>query len=251
MTFGEFVNDGLFRYLVEKYEIRGTAVMFVLLGCLFGCVAAGYLLGSLNSAVIFSRSVFGKDIRESGSKNAGMTNMFRVFGKKGGLLTLAGDVLKTALAVAAGVFFYGRGGAYLAGFFCMLGHMFPCYYRFRGGKGMLVCSAVLLFCDPPVFFICLLVFAGVLLVSRMVSLGSVMAALTMPLFLFEWYKIFGEDGALLGIRMPIALLMGISVIAAHIPNIKRIYAGTEPRITFPWEKKKGEKKDKKEKNRKD
>jgi hypothetical protein len=73
----------------------------------------------------------------------------------------------------------------------------------------------------------------------------------MSLRLFEWYKIFGEGGALLGIRMPIAVMMGISVIAAHIPNIKRIYAGTEPKITFPWEKKKGEKKDKKEKNRKD
>ena len=87
--------------------------------------------------------------------------------------------------------------------------------------------------------------------SRMVSLGSVMAALTMPLFLYEWYNIMGGDGALTGIRFPIAVLMTVCVIAAHIPNIKRIYAGTEPKITFPWEKKKGEKKDKKEKNRKD
>ena len=250
MPFREFVNDGLYMYLINKYGIREPRSYLVLALCLLGCVAV-YFLGSLNSAVIISKGLYKKDVRELGSGNAGMTNMFRSFGKKAGLLTLVCDFAKTALSVCIGYFFYGFGGAYLAGLFCMLGHMFPLYYHFKGGKGMLVCSFTLLLTDWPVFVIGLVIFIGVLLFSRMVSLGSVMAALTMPLFLYEWYNIMGGDGALTGIRFPIAVLMTVCVIAAHIPNIKRIYAGTEPKITFPWEKEKGEKKDKKEKNRKD
>ena len=230
MTFKELLDDGIIKLFTEKYSLEGTAFMLALGGILLFIAAAGYLLGSLNSAVIFSKLFWHEDIREKGSNNAGMTNMFRVFGKKAGILTLAGDFLKTFLSVAVGYIGYGRGGAWFAGLFCMLGHMFPLYYKFKGGKGMLVCSFTLLLTDWPVFLIGLVVFVGTVLISRMISLGSIMAALTMPLFLYEWYEVFGESGALLGMRMPVAFLMAVCVVAAHVPNIKRIYAGEEPKV---------------------
>ena len=230
--FQKIINDGLIRVVSDGRGLSEGAFMAILGASVLFASICGYLLGSLNSAVIFSKLIWKDDIRKYGSGNAGMTNMFRVFGKKAGLLTLLGDFLKTLVSVAVGYLCYGRGGAWIAGLFCMFGHMFPVFYRFKGGKGMLVCSFTLLLTDWPVFLLCLLVFAAVLFISRMVSLASVMSALTMPLFLFEWYKVMGGDGALLGIRMPVAFLMTVCVIAAHLPNLKRIYAGEEPKVNF-------------------
>lgn len=101
-------------------------------------VAAAYLLGSLNFAIIVSKKLYGKDIRKYGSHNAGMTNMFRTFGKKAGFLTLAGDADKALVSVLLGRLLLGEDGAYLAGLFCILGHIAPAYYRFKGGKGVVV-----------------------------------------------------------------------------------------------------------------
>ncbi|MBO7377058.1 MAG: glycerol-3-phosphate 1-O-acyltransferase PlsY [Clostridia bacterium] len=232
MTFKELLNDGLIKLFADKFGLSGAAFMAVLGGLILLAAACGYFLGSLNSAVIFSRLIWHEDIRTKGSGNAGMTNMFRVFGKRAGLLTLLGDFLKTFLSVAIGYVCYGHGGAWIAGLFCMFGHMFPIYYKFKGGKGMLVCAFTLLLTDWPVFLISLAVFTAVLIVSKMVSLGSVMSALTMPLFLFQWYRVMGGSGALAGIRLPVAFLMTVCVIAAHLPNLKRIYSGTEPKVDF-------------------
>ena len=113
--------------------ISKTASPFLFFGGILLIVAAAYLLGSLNGAILVSRYVFHDDIRDHGSGNAGLTNMGRVFGKKGVWPTLAIDVAKQFLSVVTGIVLWGETGAYLAGLFCMVGHIAPVYFRFRGG----------------------------------------------------------------------------------------------------------------------
>lgn len=239
MTFGDFLAQGL-SYFVRQpsfYQKYGDWLMMLCIGGLvLLSAAAGYFCGCFNTAIVVSKRIYGIDIREKGSLNAGMTNMFRTFGKQAGFLTLAGDVAKTAIAVGLGYVFLGYSGAWLAGLFCVLGHMFPFCYRFRGGKGVLVAAVMLLLTDWPVFLLCILAFAVVLLGTRMVSLASIMTALVMPLFLDVVYKVFYSDGAVAGIRVPIAVVITVLIVLGHKENMKRIQAGKEPKIRFPWNK---------------
>jgi len=238
MTFNNIISNGIPLSLINVEGMDNVGYMLIILACALVSIAGGYFLGSVNSAIIISKAVYGKDVREYGSGNAGMTNMFRVFGKAAGLMTLGGDVGKTVLSVVIGYLAFGYRGAWLAGLFTVLGHMFPIYYRFKGGKGVLASIIVLFLTDWPVALIAMLVFTVVLLVSRMVSLGSVMAAITAPLFLYEVYAVFYGNGAAAGIRVPIAIVMAMLVVFGHRSNLKRIYAGQESKIKFPWEKKK-------------
>ncbi|MCQ2427574.1 MAG: glycerol-3-phosphate 1-O-acyltransferase PlsY [Clostridia bacterium] len=240
MSFYKIIEHGIPLSILDGNLPGDTAYMIIVFCCVLASIAAGYFLGSINSAIVVSKSVYGGDIREYGSGNAGMTNMFRVFGKTAGLLTLAGDVLKTVLSVAAGYAALGYTGAWTAGLFTVLGHMFPIYYRFRGGKGVLASIIVLLLTDWPVAVIAIVIFTLVLLVSRMVSLGSVMAAVTAPLFLYEVYAVFYGSGAMAGIRIPIALCMAGLVVFGHRTNLSRIRQGTENKVKFPWDKKNSE-----------
>ena len=209
------------------------------------CMALGYLLGSVNSAIVVSRIKYGQDIRNYGSKNAGMTNMFRVYGKTGGLLTLAGDFIKTLISVlfaeillGNGLFFIGSEGAYVAGFFCMLGHIFPLYYKFKGGKGVLVTAATLLLVEPIVFLIMFVIFAVIFIGSKMVSLASVMSALLLPVIVDSYYKVLvGHGGAAGAIRMIIIFLTAGIVVFMHRANIKRIYNGEESKMELFKKKK--------------
>ena len=130
------ISGGLYRLLTERFGVVGVPALLWLIPPILLCAAGGYLLGSLSSAVIVSRALFSDDVRSHGSGNAGMTNMFRTYGKKAGVLTLCGDVLKTVVATLLGYLWLGYIGAYLSGLFCMLGHMFPVFYKFRGGKGV-------------------------------------------------------------------------------------------------------------------
>ena len=249
VSFTNIIEIGFWGIHVANHSITGMRFMVELLIVCLLCVADGYLIGSISPAIVISKRVFGKDIRECGSGNAGMTNMFRVYGKKGGLLTLLGDALKTFFSTVIGYLLYGYIGAWLSGLFCVLGHIFPIYYRFKGGKGVLVTAILLLLTDWPVFVIGLLIFVLVLAVSEMVSLASVMAAITMPLFLHEVYSIFYGDGAVAGIRLPIAIGIAVIIVIKHIPNIKRIMNGNENKVVMPWNKKKSDAKEKGVENR--
>ena len=235
----DLLVNGFFRIFATERQFSDGEFLAGFLICTLVCIAAGYLLGSINTAIIVSKKVYGEDIREKGSTNAGMTNMFRIYGKKGGFLTLLGDFLKTLVSVAIGYLMLGHDGAYIAGLFCILGHVFPVFYKFKGGKGVLAAAVTILLCDPVVFCLVILVFAIVLLGSKMVSMASVMSALMFPLFVDIWYRINngGESGAA-GLKMIMALLVTVVIVTKHIPNLKRIYAGQEPKITLPWEKKK-------------
>ena len=140
----------------EDWHFYLTYVGFVLL-VIFG----SYLLGSINSSIIISKVLYRDDIRKHGSGNAGMTNMLRTYGKGAAGLTLLGDMMKTALAVLlAGILFgfnyvggvsVGDGYCYVAGLFAVLGHIFPVYYGFKGGKGVLVTSTMALILTPIPF----------------------------------------------------------------------------------------------------
>ncbi len=237
----EFLEGGgLFGIICESLSLSATNIgywIFMLLSVLL-CVAAGYLLGSVNAAIIISTKKYGSDIRTHGSGNAGMTNMFRTYGKTGGFLTLFGDLAKTLLPILLGYLFFSYPGSYIAGLFVVLGHCFPIYYKFKGGKGVLAMFIMMLACDLPVFLMMSLVFTIVVIGTRFVSLSSVMAAFFMPIFINSWYAIVYGNGAVSGIRMPIAFLITLTVVVMHIPNLKRILNREEPKIKMPWEKKK-------------
>ncbi len=218
-------------------DLSPTGQMLTYVGAHIIIIVAAYLLGSLNSAIIFSKKLYGKDIRGYGSHNAGMTNMFRTFGKKAGFLTLAGDVLKALVSVLVGRLLLGEYGAYLAGTFCILGHIAPVYYRFRGGKGVIVTAVTVALVDPVAFAVLLAVFAVVFLIWRYVSLASVLAAFVYPAVVYSaaYLRTHGE-GQPYPTAMLFSLFVGLLIIFLHRENLKRIYNGTESRVSFKRKK---------------
>ncbi len=216
---------------------------------LFACVIVGYLLGSINPSIIFSRVLYGKDIRESGSGNAGLTNMLRTYGKKAALLTLGGDMLKTVLSVALGAMLYGvencttvdrsMEGAYLAALFCVLGHIAPVYFKFRGGKGVLATATAILILDPFVFVLLLIIFAVVLLLTRYVSMSSITAAFFYPALTYITRTYLTELPPAMW-TMLFSVVCSVMVIYMHRENIKRVANGKENKLSFGPKKKKDE-----------
>ncbi len=188
----------------------------------------GYLLGSVNTSIIVGKLLYGKDVRDMGSGNAGATNTLRSLGKKAAVLVLGGDALKGVLACLIGRYVAGQTaegvwmGMYVAGFTAVIGHNWPVYFGFRGGKGVLTSAAVLLTIAPPPALCCLAVFVMVLALGRRVSLGSILAAATFPVF--AWF--LGEPVALVAV----GALMAVLIIVRHHGNIRRLIDGTEPRI---------------------
>lgn len=230
----DFISDriGLNSLLGLKLLPEWLSVAEMLLAAVFG-----YLLGSINTAIIVSKRLYGKDIRDFGSGNAGMTNMFRVFGKKAGFLTLAGDVLKSALAVFLGAWLCGGSyigsmdGAYLAGLFCVIGHIMPVFYKFKGGKGVIAAATMILLLDPYVFLCLIIIFGLVLLLTRYVSMGSVVAAFFYPAVTYITHRYM--TGFPPGIfKMLFCFVCGLLVIYMHRENIKRVYHGKENRVNF-------------------
>jgi len=201
---------------------------------IFAALALGYLLGSLNTAVIVGR-IYGKDIRSHGSKSAGLTNTLRVLGKSAAVFVLAGDILKGVIACFIGL----RLGVYVhsgeaidcvsllaAGAGAVMGHNWPAYFGFKGGKGALTAAAVLFMFDWVMALICLGFFATIVALTRYVSLGTVCAAMFfvaisfIPVFGHSFYfHIFG-------------FLMAVIIIFKHKGNIQRLLSGTENKLAF-------------------
>ncbi|MBQ9544271.1 MAG: glycerol-3-phosphate 1-O-acyltransferase PlsY [Clostridia bacterium] len=212
---------GFFELLDKGLILReGTDVRWLFAGYLL-CAVVAYLLGSVNTAVIVSKLVYKQDVRDLGSKNAGMTNMFRVFGKKAGILTLIGDSLKSFLSVFIAALIVGRiyGGPAIAGFFCVTGHVFPLYYGFRGGKGVLVSAITILFINPIVFLAVMGVFALMFFATHYVSLASITAAALYPLINSAYSKWI--------VDVVFSLGMAVFVIIMHKDNIRRLMDGNE------------------------
>lgn len=192
-----------------------------------------YAIGSINFSVIFSRKFAGFDVREKGSGNAGTTNMLRSVGKGPAALTLICDILKgvVSILIAIGIGKIAKEVkpeilVQIAGIFAILGHTFPVYFGFKGGKGVATSLGILLLVNWQIGLICL-VFALVLMIlTRMVSLGSIMTAILFPIltiFITENYIVSGN-------YIIFGIIMAAIVIFNHRSNIKRIYNGEENRI---------------------
>lgn len=201
--------------------------------------AAAYLLGSVNFAIIVGKLTDKQDIRNYGSGNAGMTNVLRTFGKLPAVLTTLGDFLKGVLAVWGGrlLVTWIAGEFPLYGYFFLLlpgllGHCFPVFYNFRGGKGVLICAGMICVSDWRVLLVILFVFLAAVSLSRYVSLGSILAAAAYPVSTFVFALLDGDpfsDGFL---KVLLALLVGGIVIFMHRGNIQRLLEGSERKLSF-------------------
>ena len=185
-----------------------------------------YLLGSVNTAIIVSGVMYHDDIRNHGSGNAGFTNMMRNYGKKAAIITFVGDILKTVLAVLIGWCVFGYLTAYIAGLACLIGHVFPVFYNFRGGKGVVCLATILLMLDWRLFLILLAIFIILVLGTKYISAGSVICAMLFPLILNRM-----NDTPFKMIEI-IALVIAVIIVVKHRENIKRIFNGTESKFAF-------------------
>ncbi len=197
-----------------------------------------YLLGSISFSVIISKKMAGFDVREKGSGNAGTTNVLRAVGKKAAIITLICDILKGVIAiliaVLAGKVIKDLDNSLLvqfAGVFVILGHTFPVFFKFKGGKGVATSLGVLLMTNWQIGLICL-VFAIILIVlTRMVSVGSIAAAILFPvlvIFIGQNYIVPASNFS----YVIYSVIIAIFVIFNHRENVKRIFNGTENKISF-------------------
>ena len=196
-----------------------------------------YLIGSINFSVILSKKMAGFDVREKGSGNAGMTNMLRTVGKKAALITLICDVLKGVIAILIAIAAGAISGVenksiliQIAGVAVVIGHTFPIFFGFKGGKGVATSLGILLMTNWQIGLICL-VFALVLMVlTQMVSLGSCAAAVLYPvltLFINENFIVSEGSGYFI-----YSVILAAIVLFNHRSNIQRMLNGTENKISL-------------------
>jgi glycerol-3-phosphate acyltransferase PlsY len=183
-------------------------------------LVCSYVIGSLSFSILASKLLFGRDIRAEGSGNAGATNMARVHGWGAGLLTLSGDVLKAAVCMLAGKALLGETGLCLGAGGCILGHCFPVLHDFKGGKGIAVGGAIAFGIDWRVGVFTVGVFLLGAILSKKVSVGSILGAVTLAASSFFLHVSTP--------RLILAVFCAVLAIARHGPNIKRLIAGTEP-----------------------
>lgn len=197
-----------------------------------GIPILAYLIGSISTAVWVGKIFFRKDIREFGSKNAGATNTFRVLGAKAGIPVLIIDIMKGILAVNLCTFFQCVGVhpnhqywfPFLLGFFAALGHVFPLYTGFRGGKGVAVLLGIVLGINPVPALISLGVFIVVFLITRIVSISSLLAGLVFPLTIYFLYRTTNIY------ILVFAIIVTLVLFFTHRKNIKRLIKGEEPKL---------------------
>ena len=194
-----------------------------------------YCLGSISFSVIISKKMAGFDVREKGSKNAGSTNVLRTVGKKAAILTLICDILKGVVAILIAVLLgnivEGTDSALLvqiAGLSAVIGHTFPVFFKFKGGKGVATALGVLFVINWQIALICLVFALLVMVITRIVSLGSLAAAVLFPVL-----TIFIHDNYVaMGSYLLFGILMASLVIYNHRTNIKRLATGTENKVSF-------------------
>ena len=194
-----------------------------------------YLIGSVNFSVILSKKMAGFDLREKGSGNAGTTNVLRTVGKKAAIITLICDILKGVVAILiamlVGKIVQGSNASLLvqcAGVAVILGHTFPIFFKFKGGKGVATSLGVLIMSNWQIGLICL-VFALILIaLTQMVSVGSIAAAILYPvltLFIPQNYIIPGN-------YLIYSVVLAVIIVFNHRENVKRLLKGTENKISF-------------------
>jgi glycerol-3-phosphate acyltransferase PlsY len=227
------------------------------------CLVA-YLCGSVNFAILTTKAFTGDDVRNSGSGNAGMTNVMRTAGFLPGIITFGGDFIKALVAVALGKYLLPYianlyvtdltadtlavlpvYGALLTGFFCLLGHVFPLFFGFRGGKGIVTAAGTMLIIDWRLFLLEVAVFATLFLITRIISVASLTAAVTYPLTAWLCFGVFSPvdntnaPAYTANTPLPMAVFVPIAaaciaalVIYKHKDNIKRLLNGEEKKLTL-------------------
>jgi glycerol-3-phosphate acyltransferase PlsY len=194
----------------------------------------GYLLGSIPTSVWIGKAKYNVDVREHGSYNAGATNTFRVLGKKAGIFVLFVDTCKGALAVLVPFFIFHYTWnndtliylKIIGGISAVIGHIFPLFAQFNGGKGVATSLGIIIGLQPLAALICIGVFLVVFVVSNYVSLGAIIAALTFP---FVVQFVFNNENMLLRY---FSIVLAAAVIAAHHKNIKRLISGNENKMNL-------------------
>lgn len=193
---------------------------------------AGYLIGNLQTAVIISKFLYKDDVRNHGSGNAGSTNMLRVFGLKSGLVTFIGDFIKGILAVLAGRWIAGETGGYIASVAVVLGHCFPAFLQFRGGKGVASMLGIAWMLNP-LFAAVMTVWAALMvLLTRTISIVS-LSGVTLYLILVLVFA-SGNTGFVIAFS-----LLWLLIVLRHTDNIRRLLKGEESKV---FEKKREKKK---------
>lgn len=199
-----------------------------------------YLLGSISFAVIFTKKFAGFDVREKGSGNAGSTNVLRTAGKKAAICTLICDILKGVVAVLIGLLIGVIAKADIntkamiiqtAGVCVVIGHTFPVFFKFKGGKGVATALGVLLVINWQIGLICLVFALLVMAFSRMVSLGSISAAILFPVLCIFLNQNFLVPGPHISYII-FGIIMGLLVTFNHRENVKRILRGKENKLKF-------------------
>lgn len=193
-------------------------------------ILLAYLLGSIPTAVWVGKSWYAIDVREHGSKNAGATNTFRVLGKKPGIIVLIIDIIKGAIASLLPFYFYTGTTdqvvnlQIITSIVAVVGHVFPCFANFKGGKGVATSLGVIIGLHPAAAGICMVVFLLVFLTSHYVSLGAMIGAITFPLsivFVFHTHSFW---------LIVFAHVLAFLVILAHRKNIQRLLKGEESKM---------------------
>ncbi len=238
----------------------------VLVGCGFlAVVIISYLLGSINWALVISKLVYHEDVRDHGSGNAGTTNVLRTYGKKAAVLTFLGDGLKGVLSIVIACAIFGcpmivsevdgarqydihyihlLTAAYLAALFAVIGHIFPIFAKFRGGKGFATFFLSALALNPAIFLLLAAIFLILVLGAHYVSLGSIVTAAFYPVILSSFDQVYTQYG----VGTIFALAIAALVAWSHRTNIKRLLDHTERKTYFFKKKEKPTETEAKEKN---
>lgn len=229
---GNFLQNGLLFSGIEFSFNPFPLAVFI-------CIVISYLLGSINCAVLVSRMFYGEDIRTKGSGNAGLTNTMRVYGKHAGIYVLLGDILKTVLSIFITACVFGFQYAYsfalmpvlyLSAAACVIGHAYPVFFRFKGGKGVLCTAAAALVLSPLVFLIGIVIFLIVLFGTKYVSLASISVGFFYPILLNRLSALFGLSHDMLTVLCTVFL--GLFIIYCHRKNIRRLLDHCENKVSF-------------------
>lgn len=186
------------------------------------CAVIGYLLGSISTGILYSKHLLGRDVRTAGSKNAGASNMLRVHGTFPGVITFAGDCVKAIVAITLGKWIGSHNGALLAGLFVVLGHNWPLFFSFKGGKGIACCSAVFILCYPVYGIAAVIACLLTIYITRFISLGSLVMTAVFAV-LTTVFEPFWPDGAW-------SILLMLLAFYRHRGNITRLIKGEERKI---------------------
>jgi glycerol-3-phosphate acyltransferase PlsY len=200
-----------------------TGIFAFHLWTVIACILIGYLLGNIQTAVIVSRAYYHDDVRNHGSGNAGSTNMVRVYGYGPGAITFAGDSMKALLGVLAGQLLCGQAGGYIAGLFVVIGHCWPMFLGFRGGKGVASSYTIAILSFPLGALAAIAIGGAILLINKKMSIMSLAA-----MVLFFIATLVFQIG-----NLPLVILAGflmVVVFVRHTENIQRLMHGEEQRL---------------------